>query len=280
MPGQHRLPARGDASQRTPVTRSELAQQGRNVTLYRPDRDEEPGANLSIGQMLGDTLEHLGLPGRHTRRRPSLPHLLDSPRCRSWRQRRLLAGGAPNPKDLRRGGHTQPAPSTFIEPQPAHANERAAVKTSPGPCLNGATAAARNPPRPVWCARKPDRSFSRCMSPVIAQVLALAYGQGAQVPRCLAAHEPRGGDLRVPGHRRCVTKDTGNRACRPARPGRPGAASTRWRTQDCPDYRRCRIGDVCSTGAFRTANRCSARDLPWDDHEPAERPGWMLHTGG
>jgi hypothetical protein len=130
MPGRHRLQARGDASQRTPVTRSELAQQGGNVTLYRPDRDEEPGANLSIGQMLGDTLEHLGLPGRHTRRRPSLPHLLDSPRCHSRRQRELLAGGGPNPKNLRRDGHTQPAPSTFIESQPAHANERAAVKTS------------------------------------------------------------------------------------------------------------------------------------------------------
>ena len=109
---------------------------------------------------------------------------------------------------------------------------------------------------------------------------AATCGQGAQIPRCLAAHEPRGGDLRVPGHRRCISKDTGNRACRPARPGRPGAASTRWRTQDCPDYRRCRIGTFAQRGhsALPTGPRVGARELPWDDGEPAERPGWMLHT--
>jgi hypothetical protein len=46
--------------------------------------------------------------------------------------------------------------------------------------------------------------------------------QGAQVPPCLAAHELDGDHLRMPGHRHCVTRDTGRRACRSARPGPRG----------------------------------------------------------
>jgi len=45
------------------------------VTLHGPYRDEQPGGDLGIRQMLGDTGEHLRLAGGYTRSGyPLLPH--------------------------------------------------------------------------------------------------------------------------------------------------------------------------------------------------------------
>jgi hypothetical protein len=52
---------------------------------------------------------------------------------------------------------------------------------------------------------------------------AATCAHGAQAPRSLAAHELSGDDLRMPGHRHCVTKTQGRRTYWPARPGPAGS---------------------------------------------------------
>jgi hypothetical protein len=48
-------------SQRPPIGDANLSEQGGDVALDRTDRDEQPGADLSIGQVRANELEHFRL---------------------------------------------------------------------------------------------------------------------------------------------------------------------------------------------------------------------------
>lgn len=91
------------------------------MALYRADRDEQLGADLSIRQMLGDTLEHLGLSSRHTRRRPYLSHLLDSPPI-----------SRPAPKEAAGPRGINPEESPWTGPGAACAEHVHRISPSPG----------------------------------------------------------------------------------------------------------------------------------------------------
>jgi hypothetical protein len=59
VPGRRRR----DRRQGPPISHLEFAQQGGDVTLDGTDGDEQPGADLGVGQMLTQRGQHLGLPG-------------------------------------------------------------------------------------------------------------------------------------------------------------------------------------------------------------------------
>src|SRR5580700_7295683 len=52
------------------------------MAFHRTDRDEKPGRDLRIRQMLGHASKHLSLAGRYARRPPPLLHPINSPPLR------------------------------------------------------------------------------------------------------------------------------------------------------------------------------------------------------
>ena len=65
-PTPPRAHGRRGGRQRPPVVHLKLAQQRGHVALHGPDRDEQPGGDLRVGQVLPDRGQHLSLAGRHT----------------------------------------------------------------------------------------------------------------------------------------------------------------------------------------------------------------------
>jgi len=65
--GLRRAQGRRRGRQRPAVVHAELAQQRGNVALHGPDRDEQPGRDLRVGQVLPERGQHLGLTGGHSR---------------------------------------------------------------------------------------------------------------------------------------------------------------------------------------------------------------------
>ena len=127
---------RRGGSQRPAVIHLELTQQRGNVTLDGADRDEQPGGDLRVGQVLPDRGQHLSLTGRHAR------------------------PGSHHPRT-----HTQILPEPPAAPL---APARYPALVSPGRggagpvrrrgrCPRPAPRRRRPPPRSGWWARSPGR---------------------------------------------------------------------------------------------------------------------------
>ena len=67
--GRRRAQGRRRGRQRPAVVHAELAQQRGHVALHGADRDEQPGGDLRVGQVLPERGQHLGLTGGHARPR-------------------------------------------------------------------------------------------------------------------------------------------------------------------------------------------------------------------